>query len=138
ATSSCSAREEPLARAPERILLVSWGLPPSVTGSSVIVENLSRQFSPAEMVLAGEAWNGIESYQRDPGLPRMHLLGKEWTWPRRGRRYVHWVRWGTLPKVARRVASIARNERCDAIVGVFPNEFYLYAAYRAAQRLRLP
>ena len=125
-------------RAPERVLFVSWGLPPSVTGSSVIAENLSHQFNPAEMVLAGQAWSGVDSYRRDPNLPRIQLLDKEWTWPKRGRRYVHWARWLTLPRIASRLARIARDERCEAIIGVFPSEFYLYAAFLAAKRLKLP
>ena len=109
-----------------------------MTGSSVIAENLSRQFSPQEMVLAGQAWTGAEAYRRDPSLPKIHFLNKELTWPRRGQRYVRWIRWLTLPRVARHITQIARDERCDAIVGVFPNEFFLYAAYLAARRLGLP
>jgi glycosyltransferase involved in cell wall biosynthesis len=137
-TSSYSAPAGRSAPVPERVLLVSWGLPPSANGSSVIVENLSHQFSPQEMVLAGQQWSGMESYRRDSKLPRIHLLNKEWTWPKRGQRYVRWTTWLTLPRVARQLARIARIEHCDAIIAVFPNEFFVYAAYLAAKRLRLP
>ena len=120
------------------LLFVSWGMPPSVNGSSVIAENLSRQFSPSEMVLAGQVWAGFGDYQRDPALPRVDYVNQEWTWPKRGQKYVRWTRWLTLPRITRKLVQIARQEKCGAIVGVFPNEFFLYAAYRAAQRLKLP
>jgi glycosyltransferase involved in cell wall biosynthesis len=113
-------------------------MPPRLSGTSFIVENLSRQFSPQEMVLAGQAWQVADEYQRDPHLPAIHYLDKEWTWPRRGQSYIRWARWLTLPALARRVERLARTERCDAILGIFPNEFFLYAAFAAARRLCIP
>ena len=115
-----------------KILLVSWGLAPLLTGSAVIVENLADQFREDEMVLAGErpaAWDGTV---RPPTLPRTYHVSREWTWPRRGRRFVHWVRWLTLPIVVWRLRGIIRCEQCAVVLAVFPNEFYLAAAYLAA------
>jgi glycosyltransferase involved in cell wall biosynthesis len=116
----------------EKTLLVSWGLPPLVAGSAVIVTNLARQFSPDEMILAGER-PAQPPGEPDESLPhRTYYLMREWTWPRRGRRFVHWIRWAWLPLAAWRLARIIRKEHCTAVLAVFPNEFYLAAAYIAA------
>lgn len=90
------------------------------------------------MVLAGQVWSGAEGYRRDAALPTIHYVGREWTWPKRGQRFVRWARWLTLRRLARSVERVAREEACDAIVSIFPNEFYLYAGYEAARRLKLP
>lgn len=127
-----------MSTAAKRVLVVSWGLPPSLTGSTVIVENLSRQFGPDEMVLAGQRWQGADSYRRDPQLPEIHHLIREMTWPKRGQRYVRWLRWGKLPLIVRHLTRIARRENVGSILGIFPNEFFLYAAYLTAERLRIP
>ena len=114
----------------KRILVVSWPMPPRLSGTSVILENLSRQFSPNEMVLAGQAWQGTSEYVRDPALPAIHYIDKEWTWPRRGQSYVRAGRWLALPALVRRLERVARAESCDAIVSVFPNEFFFVCGIR--------
>ncbi len=109
-----------------------------MTGSAAIVENLSHQFQPGEMALAGQAWVGAEKYHRSPELPPLHYLNREQTWPRRGQRYVRWMRWLTVRRVARQIAALARQGKFDVILGVFPNEFFLYTAYLAAQDVGIP
>jgi len=44
----------------------------------------------------------------------------------------------TLPNITRRLVQIASTHRSEAILAVFPSEFFLHAAYRAAKRLQLP
>jgi glycosyltransferase involved in cell wall biosynthesis len=98
----------------------------------VIVENLADQFRQDELVLAGErpaTWAGDD---RSPYKPRTYHVSREWTWPPRGRRFVEWVRWFTLPIVVSRLRRIIRREQCSIVLAVFPNEFYLCAAYLAA------
>jgi glycosyltransferase involved in cell wall biosynthesis len=138
ATNSYFVSEQVLVPTSNRILVVSWGMPPSVNGSSAIVENLSHQFAPSEMSLAGQAWVGTEKYHRSPHLPRIHYLNREQTWPKRGRRYFRWLRWLTLPRITRRIVRIVQEGRFDVILGVFPDEFFFYAAYRAAKRAGIP
>lgn len=121
-----------------KILLVSWGLPPQLTGSAAIVESFARNFSPDEMVLAGERPARLDCSGRDPKLPSVYYVDKEWTWPKRGQRYVRWVRWLLLPLMVMRLSRIVRRESCRAVVAVFPNEFHMLAAYLVAWRYRLP
>lgn len=136
-------RSEPIAQSTlpgpnAKILLVSWGLPPQLAGSSIIVENLSRHFTNDEMVLAGERPARIDCSGRDPKLPRIYYVDKEWTWPKRGQRYVRWIRWLLLPLMVMRLSRIVRRESCRAVVAVFPNEFHMLAAYLVARHFRLP
>lgn len=116
-----------------KTLFVSWALPPQVSGSAVIMANLALQFSTEELVLAAELPSGPRP-RREEELPHpLHYIMREWSWPRRGRRFVHWIRWLWLPLVVWRLVRIIRRENCANVVGVFPNEFYLSAAYFAAR-----
>ena len=38
----------------EKMLLVSWSVPPETAGSSVVVGSLARQFTAADRMIAGE------------------------------------------------------------------------------------
>jgi glycosyltransferase involved in cell wall biosynthesis len=116
-----------------KVLLVSWGLSPWRAGSAVVVENLAAQFRADEMVLAGQRPVDWKPSLSRPTGPRTYHISREWTWPRRGRRFVHWVRWLLLPVVVWRLVRVIRRERCDTVLAVFPNEFYLLAAYLAAK-----
>jgi glycosyltransferase involved in cell wall biosynthesis len=116
-----------------KILLVSWCLAPLLTGSAVIVENLAAQFRRDELVLAGERPASWNREARSASMPRTYHVSREWTWPRRGRRFVLWVRWFTLPIVARRLWNIIRREQCSIVLAIYPSAFYLCAAYLAAR-----
>ena len=89
------------------------------------------------MVLAGESPPILRLLSRARAAEPIYLAN-EWTWPKRGRRYVRWVRWFSLPRLVRRVARIAQQNQCQAIVGVFPNEYYFYIAYLAAKKVGIP
>jgi hypothetical protein len=115
-----------------RIVFVTWGLPPQLNGSAVIMANLALQFSPEEVVLASERPSGPRPPRSNTLPHRLHYIMNEWSWPRRGQRFIHWIRWFWLPVVICRLVLIIRREKCNAVLGVFPNEFYLSAAYFAA------
>ena len=121
----------------EKILVVSWTLPPALRGSAVVINNLSSQFSPSEMILAGDSWPGSSTYRRDAGLPSIHHVGSHWTWPPRGGRFVHWIKWFLLPPTVLRLHRTARRKECTRVLAVFPNEFYLLAAYLVARWRRI-
>jgi glycosyltransferase involved in cell wall biosynthesis len=113
----------------ERILLLSWRLPPFVAGSATIVSNLAKQFSREEMVLAGE-----EPY-RDPAFiwkeewPRIVHLIRGWPKSWKGERF--WRKF-SFPMLIFRCLRLARSFKCNAVVAVFPKEEYLFAGYVTA------
>jgi glycosyltransferase involved in cell wall biosynthesis len=113
----------------DRILLLSWTVPPETTGSAFVVGNLAQQFSRNEMIIAGE-----RPYRRPPMLwkddwPEIVYLIKGWPQMRRGAR---WWRWIQFPLLFVRCLRLVKKHRCKSIVVVFPNWEFLLVAYLTA------
>jgi hypothetical protein len=113
----------------QRILLLSWGVPPVTAGSAVIVGNLARQFTPDEMILASERPHGKSAIGwRDDWAKLAHIaVGWPPTW--RGAR---WWRRLQLPLMVLRAAYLVLRHRCSTVVAVFPNEEFLMTGYLTA------
>lgn len=100
-----------------------------MSGSSIIVGSLAKQFSREEMVMAGE----------DPGVgfpvswredwPEIFYLIKRW--PIR-RRIEKWWRRLLFPLLLTRCLRLALRYGCNNLVVVFPNEEFLLAGYLTA------
>ncbi len=117
-----------------KILVVSWTVYPATTGSSVIVDNIADSFSKSEMVMLGEAKdhkkdtsqrNGVQIYYINPNVS---LKG-------RGQKYLRWIK---FRKLTQRITEIVEKEKCTKILAIFPDEFYMYAAYSVSKRLNIP
>lgn len=111
---------------PERILLLSRSVPPETTGSAVVVLNLAKQFSRAEMVVAGEHPHGRPAIVWKEEWPEIVYLIKGWSQTSRGTR---WRRRTKFPWLIFRCLRLVRKYKCKAIVAVFPNEDFLLAGY---------
>ncbi len=113
----------------KRILLLSWGVPPEPSGSSVIVGNLAKQFSRDEMIVTGERpfARGEAPWQAE--WPQLVYSIRGWPQDRRGAR---WWRTLQLPLLLLRCVRLVRKHQCDAILVVFPREEFLLAGYLAA------
>lgn len=111
----------------KKMMMISWGLPPALNGSSNIVANLARQFSPDELVVAGEQWPGPKSSEWDEdngSKPEMIFVHRQWPW-----RFKRVVRLLLFPVIFTRLAIAYRRRRCRQIMAIFPDEFYLFAGY---------
>jgi glycosyltransferase involved in cell wall biosynthesis len=113
----------------ERILLLSWTLPPETSGSATIVGNLAKQFSRKEMLVAGEQPHGRPPFVWQDDWPELVYLIKAWPEMRRG---VRWWRKLQFPLLLLRCLRLARRHRYTALVVVFPNEEFLFAGYLTA------
>jgi glycosyltransferase involved in cell wall biosynthesis len=113
------------------ILIVSWGVPPAITGAATVVRGLAEPFALDELILVGEHPAGAAL--SSPLPHRTYYLTREWQWPKRGRRWVHWIRWLWLPVIVWQLIRIIGRERCAVVFAVFPNEYYMAAAYLAAR-----
>lgn len=89
------------------------------------------------MILAGEACSG-QLAPRHERLPRMHYIGSPGSWPKRGRRFFRWTRSLAVPRLARRLHEITEQQEIAAVVAIFPDEYYLAAAYAFARQRGLP
>lgn len=121
--------------AQEKILVVSWTISPSPTGSAVIIDNIASAFSDSEMVLIGERKADLPQPDRAKNYPKIHYVDFNIQIFGRGQRYFRWVNFGKLVK---RIETLAKAEKCTSILSVFPDEFYMNAAYKASKKLNLP
>jgi glycosyltransferase involved in cell wall biosynthesis len=113
----------------ERILLLSWTIPPETTGSAIIVGNLAKQFSRAEMVVAGERpWGRPAVAWRDDWPELVYVI---MGWPR-GLRGTRWWRWLQFPVLLLRCLLLVWKHRCTTVLVVFPKEDFLLAGYLTA------
>lgn len=122
-----------------KILLVSWSVLPQKGGSSIIVENLAKNFSAEEMVVLGsrKLWQGA-AVERPANGPTFHYFFSELYFMGRGYRYFVWFRkWRFQPLVAK-IKALIREEKIEQVIGVYPNPFYCLAACRAAKELGIP
>lgn len=114
-----------------KTLVISWGLPPGLAGSSVILYNLAYQFSRDEMVLAGQDPDAGLPLPWGPEKPPIHHIAR--ALPRGWRGDKPW-RMIQIPFMVKRGLDLVRRERCGNVIGVFPDEFFLFAAYVVARR----
>lgn len=114
---------------------MSWTVYPTSTGSAIIVDNIARTFKPSEMVLLGEATNPISEEEEKNIRPKIYYTNPNVTIKGRGKRYLKWLNFN---KVVRYMTEVAEKEQCTSILAVFPDEFYMYAAYKVSKKLNIP
>jgi len=114
----------------DRILLLSWTVPPEITGSSVVVENLAKQFTRAEMIVAGERPQRRTPIEWKEDWPEIAYLTQGLAQTARGAR---WRRKLQIPLLLFRCWRLVKANRCAAIVAVFPSEEYLLVGYLVAR-----
>src|SRR5262245_61235346 len=110
----------------ERVLLLSWTVPPEPTGSAVIVGNLAKQFSRAEMVLAGARPIRRPALAWKEDWPEIVYVTRGWPDTMRGAR---WLRRLELPLLVLRCLRLVQKYKCKSLLVVFPNQEYLLAGY---------
>lgn len=122
-----------------KILLVSWTILPQRGGSSIIVENLAKNFKAHEMVVLGSStFLQRRNWDRPESGPKFFYFFSEIYLFGRGYRYLIWFRkWRFRPLVSK-IKSVIKKEKIAYVIGVYPNNFYCLAACRAAKELSIP
>jgi glycosyltransferase involved in cell wall biosynthesis len=115
---------------PRKILLLSRSIPPGMTGSAIIVGNLAKQFSPEEMIVAGEGAPGRPPVSWSPEWAPITTLYTGWAEDQRGLR---WLRRLKVPELLARTVSLIRREKITDLLVVFPNEEFLLVGYLASR-----
>lgn len=123
----------------KKLLLVTPCISPVPLAMSFVVKNFLSAFAPDEFVIAAERWpeNPATQTETESGHP-VEFISQRWTWPKRGQRYVHWMKWLAVGGVKRRLLEMIRRHDCGGILCMFPNEQLLYASYCAAVKTGLP
>lgn len=114
----------------ERILFLSWRIPPFVGGAPTVVSNLAKQFSRDEMIIAGEQPHESMPFEWREEWPPIFYLIKGWARTQRGGRL--WRRL-LFPLLLTRCVRLARRYQCESILVVFPDEEFLLAGYLTAK-----
>lgn len=114
-----------------KILLFAHGVSPEAAGTPIIIANLTKQFNPDEMIVAGKCLPEMIKGNYKLGEHRVRPVGKHMNvhW----RLASHW-RMMQVPGMVSRLTKIIREENCSALLAVYPYEEYLFAAYLAACR----
>ena len=123
------------AKDPVRTLVISWGSPRAHTGSSVILRNLARCFSPDEMQIVSEPTEAEDAALWPSDCPQVHIVDPFVSWVKRGRSTARWLRVGG---VVRQVNKIARQMGAERILTLFPDDYHLYVGYRCSKDLGIP
>jgi hypothetical protein len=121
-----------------KTMVVSSSVYPKRSGSAIVTEKLTANFSPDELAVFGELSPLAKPIERPASRPRFYYFRSRLSLLGRGARFVSAIRWKLLPWITGRIVQAARKEKCQAILGVYPDELYLYAALLASQKLSLP
>lgn len=122
-----------------KILLVSWSSLPNKGGSSIIVENLAKNFSKEEMVVLGSRQFRQEPIPtRSASGPVFHYFFSEMYFMGRGYRFFGWFRKWRFQPLVKKIKSLIASEKIEYVIGVYPNPDYCHAACLAAREMNIP
>lgn len=119
-----------------KTLMVTWGFPPVMLGSSQIAAGLANHFRAEEMAIAAERWPGMpeNEWSDDRGTkPRVFYIHKQWPW-----RFKKTVRLLLWPLVFVRLMRVCKATRAQQILAMFPDEYYLFSSWLASRFFRVP
>ncbi len=114
----------------DRILLITRRIPPATSGSSIIINNLAKQFSKDEMMLCGESVYRRPNVNWGDKLPEIkyliYALPEGW----RGER---WIRKIQVPLGLLKAIWYYWRFKPTKIMTVYPKQEYLLIAYLLAK-----
>ena len=117
-----------------KILLISWSLPPELTGSATVVGNLASQFSEHEMVIACERRFPYAATVRNRFKQQVFFIAPQRFRSIRGQRTLEKMFLPLdFPLILLRLWRIVRQHECSSLLVIFPNEKYLLAGYLIAR-----
>lgn len=122
----------------DKLLIVSWGLLPRAGGSSIIVENLGKNFSQKDLVILGGKGFRHKPHQRSLNFPKVIYHFTEININGRGDRFFTWVRKTRFNSLVKKIEKTIRSEKISYVLGIFPDDFYCYAACIAAKNMGIP
>lgn len=121
-----------------KILLVSWSILPRSGGSSVIIENLAKNFQADEMIVLGGRKILQKKIFRSAKGAEFRYFFSELDFFGRGARFFDWFRKWRKKALIEKIKTIILQDKITHVVGVFPNEYYCHAACLAASELNIP
>jgi hypothetical protein len=112
---------------------------PQTGGSSVIVENLAKNFKKQEMLVFGSAsFMQQNNVNRAINGPKFIYFFSELSFFGRGARFFDWFRKLRFNSLIKSLRKTINEEGITHVIGVYPNAFYCLAACRAAKAEGIP
>jgi glycosyltransferase involved in cell wall biosynthesis len=121
-----------------KILFVSFGILPNRGAAAFVSESLASNFSRDEMAVVGERLIGLGRIKRGKDVPRYYYIPSNFSWKGKGKRFFLPFRWLIFPFTLLWMWFILRKEKCDYVLGTFPDNYYLYASYLIAKMTGTP
>lgn len=118
----------------EKLLIICWTIHPWPTGSSIIVNNLVENMKKDSAVVVGEKHTTLFSAWPE-NLPKLYYINPNLNFNGRGQTHLRWIKYLS---VENQVKNIALKEEVTKILGIFPDDFYLFLAYRLSKKLNIP
>lgn len=116
-------------------MIISWTLYPWPSGSSVIVNNIASQFSQDQLVMLGEEYPNETQDSWPENFPKIHYVNPNLSIGGRGQTHFRWL---NIRKVINKICKVAKAEKVDKLLCIFPDDFYLYTAYRVSKKMNIP
>ncbi|MCB0641118.1 MAG: glycosyltransferase, partial [Phaeodactylibacter sp.] len=117
-----------------KILFVSFSILPNRGAAAHVTESLANNFTKEEMAVVGEQLMFEGRIKRSGNIPNYYYLRSNISYRGKGKRFFLALRWMLFPIVLWRMNRILKKENCDYVLGTFPDNYYLYAAYLVAKR----
>lgn len=118
-----------------KIAIVSWTIYPWTTGSSIVVNNIAKTFTKDELILYGEKEPMRKCYNWQINYPKLYHTNPNINIFGKGQTHLRWLK---LNKTIREFTHICLQENVTKIISVFPDEFYMFVAYKVSKKLNLP
>ena len=133
----CALRPAPCANFNEismKILFVSFGILPNRGAAAFVTESLCNNFSKDQMAVIGEQILFEGTIKRPDNVPNYYYQRTNLSWRGKGKRFFVFFRWLMFPFLVWNMNRILKKEKCDYVIGTFPDNYFLYAAYKVAKR----
>ena len=121
-----------------KTLVVSSSVYPKRSGSAIVMEKLIDAFSRDEMAAVGELSPFQKPIERSDNKPQFYYFRSRLSFFGRGARFFAKVRWRFHQRLIRKLCKVIEAEGCQQVLGVYPDDFYCYAACKAAEKKGLP
>jgi glycosyltransferase involved in cell wall biosynthesis len=118
-----------------KILVLSWGMPPAINGSGIVLQNLLKQFNNRYMVAVGAYGKGTPAPLWDPAWPRI-IYGMYQ--PLRTCRWERWICRMQFPALFAVSLITLLRYRCEAVFTTYPDQFFLLTGYLLARLFNKP
>lgn len=118
-----------------KLMIISWTLYPWSTGSAVIVNNIAKQFDRNQLVMLGETPSNKYVNSWPDNYPKIYYVNPNINLYGRGQTHLRWI---NIRETINKICEVIKKENVNKLLCIFPDDFYLYAAFRVSKKMDIP